>query len=155
MRPQVFHRGVSMDNRPESENTWTVKVCPTHRVGRRKNKSALSRRELSRKSIARFHDKYERSEGCWPWQAAAVPRGYGMVNLGRDHRGKQHTEFAHRVAYVIAKGDIPAGQVVMHACDNTACVNPSHLSLGTQGDNVRDCFAKGRHPKTRNRRKAA
>ena len=75
-----------------------------------------------------------------------------MVNLGRDMRGKQFTTYAHRVAYVVAKGPIPAGLAVMHTCDVPPCVNPAHLVLGTQGDNIRDCCAKGRQPKTRNRK---
>jgi hypothetical protein len=75
-----------------------------------------------------------------------------MVNLGRDMRGKQFTTYAHRVAYVLANGPIEPGQVVMHTCDVPACVNPAHLKLGSQGDNNRDCFAKGRNP---SRRKAA
>jgi hypothetical protein len=78
-----------------------------------------------------------------------------MVNLGRFADGRQQTEYAHRVAYVLYKGDITQGRVVMHSCDNTSCVNPDHLSLGTQGDNIRDCVEKGRMPKTRNRRQAA
>lgn len=115
----------------------------------------LRRRDLTAAIIARFHTKYQKSSGCWLWQAGGYPRGYGMVNLGRDVRGKQYTTYAHRVAYVLAYGPIEPGQVVMHICDVPACVNPAHLRLGTQGDNIRDCYAKGRQPKTRNRRKAA
>src|SRR5690242_7834557 len=105
--------------------------------------------------IARFHTKYQTSDGCWLWTAGKYPRGYGMVNLGRFVDGRQHTEYAHRVAYVIATGDIPDGFVVMHTCDVPACVNPAHLVLGTQAENLADCRAKGRQPKPRNRRKAA
>ena len=115
----------------------------------------LRRRDLTRALIARFHTKYEKSDGCWLWQAGKFHRGYGMVNLGRNIRGQQFTTYAHRVAYVLAHGPIEPGQVVMHACDVPGCVNPSHLSLGTQGDNNRDCFAKGRQPKTRVRGKVA
>lgn len=109
----------------------------------------LTRRDISPRTVARFHAKYERKEGqCWLWTGATFRQGYGMFNLGRHHDGRQHTEFAHRVAYVLATGsDIPAGlprYVVMHACDTPACVNPAHLSLGTQRDNLRDAVAKGR-----------
>lgn len=139
-----------------SDTASDDKVRPAHRLNCREIYGALERREIPRAFISRFHTKYNRvASGCWEWQAGAFRRGYGMVNLGRFASGRQHTEYAHRVAYVLAKGAIPAGQVVMHACDNVACVNPDHLSLGTQGDNVRDCFAKGRQPKTRRRRVAA
>jgi hypothetical protein len=139
-----------------SDTSGYEAVRPTHRLTRRECYGALERRELPRALIARFHAKYKRVDsGCWEWQAGTFKKGYGMVNLGRFADGRQHTEYAHRVAYVLAKGSITQGSVVMHACDNTSCVNPEHLNLGTQGDNIRDCYGKGRMPKTRNRRKAA
>lgn len=142
-----------------SDNASSDKVRPTHAAHRggmqaKAFTKGLRRRDLTSAFIARFHTKYQKADGCWLWRAGRYPRGYGMVNLGRDMRGKQFTTYAHRVAYVLARGPIEAGQVVMHACDVTACVNPAHLVLGTQGDNNRDCFAKGRQPKTRNRKAA-
>ena len=49
------------------------------------------------------------------------------------------------MAWELARGPIPDGLFVLHHCDNRAWVNPDHLFLGTQGDNIRDCLAKGRH----------
>ena len=132
---------------PESYNTSNVNVRPAHQRG-------LSRREFSHAFVARFHTKYQKADGCWLWQAGKYPRGYGMVNVGRDRLGFQFTSYAHRVAYVLAHGDIPEGGVVMHSCDVPACVNPAHLKLGTQADNLRDASLKGRLPKTRARRAA-
>jgi len=127
-------------------------------IGERlKCRKALGRRDMSRATIARFHAKYHRqSSGCWLWTGARYPLGYGMVSLGRFADGRQHTAYAHRVAYVLAHGDIPAGPyVVMHACDERACVNPAHLRLATQGDNIRDGIAKGRIAPGRRPRRAA
>ena len=84
-------------------------------------------------------DKYDVEEnGCWIWNRYVGRNGYGQVAV--SHK----TSMPHRVMYQAHNGEIPKGLVVMHACDNRLCVNPDHLSLGTQGDNVRDCVAKGR-----------
>lgn len=141
----------------ESNNPCDEKlpVRPLLRRDGRRNKAVLCRREIPRAFIARFHTKYQRGAGCWLWTSGAFKHGYGMVNLGRFADGRQQTTYAHRVAYVLAHGDIPQGMVVMHSCDTPACVNPAHLSLGDQGDNIRDCFARGRHPGKRGRRVVA
>lgn len=52
---------------------------------------------------------------------------------------------AHRAAWIEAHGPIPEGLVVMHKCDNPACINIDHLMLGTQADNISDCIEKDRH----------
>ena len=52
---------------------------------------------------------------------------------------------AHRVAFEHKHGPIPKGMVLMHLCDNPACCNPDHLTLGTQKDNIHDSVLKGRH----------
>jgi len=108
---------------------------------------ALARREFPHAFVARFHTKYQKSNGCWLWQAALYKNGYGQVCIGRHRDGTQHNTQAHRIAYVLAHGDIPAGKVVMHSCDIKACVNPAHLSLGTQHENLRDAVTRG-HIKT-------
>lgn len=76
---------------------------------------------------------------CWEWQNATQSRGYGSVGIGR--RGK--TALAHRVAYFLTYGD-PGELCVLHSCDNRRCVNPKHLFLGTNQDNVDDKVKKGR-----------
>ena len=79
--------------------------------------------------------------GCHLWIGGADPDGYGVISR-QGRRGKQ--ERAHRVAYELFVGPIPDGICVLHRCDTPACVNPEHLFLGTNLDNVRDRDAKGR-----------
>lgn len=76
--------------------------------------------------------------GCWIWTGAKNSYGYGdCVFLGKRTN-------ASRAAWILKNGEPTEGMVVCHSCDNPVCVNPDHLWLGTQGDNVRDCVAKGR-----------
>lgn len=83
----------------------------------------------------------EPNSGCWLWHGSCYKRGrpYGIVRRWR--RGQK---YAHRLAYEAAYGPIPAGKVVRHSCDTPACVNPNHLVLGTQAENVADMDARGR-----------
>lgn len=76
---------------------------------------------------------------CWRWSAGMASEGrYGVFYLN----GKM--EQAHRASWLINIGAIPDGLCVLHSCDNTHCVRPSHLFLGTQADNVDDMMRKGR-----------
>lgn len=88
---------------------------------------------------ARFWPKVAKGEGCWEWRAGKFPSGYGAFCF----RGRKAAR-AHRVAWILTNGEIPAGLLVLHRCDNRACVRPDHLFLGTNDDNMRDMVEKGR-----------
>jgi hypothetical protein len=74
---------------------------------------------------------------CWYWRGAQDHSGYGYV-AAKENR-------AHRLSWVLFKGEIPEGMKVLHKCDNPFCVNSDHLFLGTQKENVHDMIQKGRH----------
>ncbi len=76
---------------------------------------------------------------CWHWKGFIRPREYGQF---RSASGIP--ELASRAAWRLMKGPIPKGMLVLHKCDNPKCVNPSHLFLGTQQDNMTDMWEKGR-----------
>lgn len=86
----------------------------------------------------RFWSKVRKSDGCWDWTGAKDGSGYGSFHFGgRSAR-------AHRVAYELANGPIPADAHLLHTCDNPGCVRPDHLVPGNRFDNMRDASAKGR-----------
>lgn len=103
--------------------------------------------QYSTKDIERFWSKVVKSENddsCWNWLAVPDRKGYGRFSIGGSRKNGGTIMFAHRVSWELAYGEIPDGLEVLHTCDNPPCVNPNHLFVGTQADNMRDMVAKGR-----------
>lgn len=96
-----------------------------------------------------FWTRVDKSGDCWLWTGGRSADGYGWFHHNRESR------YAHRVAYELCKGPIPAGMLVCHTCDNPPCCNPDHLFLGDERVNAGDMMTKGRgrsesHPGERN-----
>lgn len=91
--------------------------------------------------MERFFSQIEKQEGgCWVW------KGYPKIGYGQFRvNGKRY--YTHRYSWIIHNGEIKDGLHVLHKCDNPRCVNPDHLFLGTQADNMRDMTEKGRRVK--------
>lgn len=103
-----------------------------------------SRRDWLSHQILSFKDDPSAPWDSFPcvlWPFCVGPSGYGLIGKGGSPTREAR---ASREAWRIAKGDIPDGLCVLHRCDVLRCIRPSHLFLGTRGDNARDRDTKGR-----------
>jgi hypothetical protein len=86
---------------------------------------------------ARFWAKVDKNGDCWEWMAN-TRKGYGSIKVSGI------SVYAHRLSWEMQNGPLQNGMLVLHKCDNPRCVNPSHLFVGTQKDNMEDREAKDR-----------
>lgn len=84
----------------------------------------------------------EPNSGCWLWLGRLNAKGYGTIFANGGH------VLAHRLSFQVFKGSVPTKKCVLHMCDVRCCVNPEHLYLGTQFENMNDMESRGRgnHP---------
>jgi hypothetical protein len=99
------------------------------------------RRKPLRPLWDRFIEKVQKTDTCWIWTGASQDNRYGYLHV---RNSKNPNALAHRVSWELHFGPVPDGMNVCHRCDNTRCVQPDHLFLGTQSENITDMHRKGR-----------
>ncbi len=111
---------------------------------------------MARKVYKSFHERVfsnciiKGENECWEWTGQKNNGGYGILFFCEN--GKRTSRTASRCAWIATHGEINGNFHVCHTCDNRGCVNPNHLWLGTDKDNMRDMIRKGRKAKAGGRR---
>lgn len=122
-------------------STKHLAICPTGKL--------KVNMFLKDEDIKRFHGSYVKEGFCWVWVKKRQKNkdyNYGIFVI--YEKGKKRIYCgAHRYSYLVHVGEIPDGRCVLHKCDNPLCVNPKHLFIGTNEDNVNDMLSKGRQAK--------
>lgn len=120
-------------------------LCQKHKKRLKKYGTTEAQKRSREPLSVRFwlHVNKKANNGCWEWTGALGPNGYG-----RTSGNGKFDLVTHRVSYVLTKGEIPDGKIIMHSCDNRKCVNPDHLIAGTYLENMQDMIRKDRahHP---------
>jgi hypothetical protein len=99
---------------------------------------------VTKTPLERFEAFFVKVDGCWLWNGTKKDQGYGNFHWNVGKGRSKHIIVAHRASWLLYRGEVPAGLLVLHRCDTPACVNPDHLFLGTNQDNIDDRNAKGR-----------
>jgi|CXWL01.1.fsa_nt_gi hypothetical protein len=128
-----------------SSNKHTAHYCLTHYRQHKNGEEFKPVRKKSQDGLnekARFYANVtiRNAKYCWEWNGTINNYGYGVMYQYRAKR-----ILAHRMSWIIYKGEIPDDKCILHKCDNRRCVNPDHLFLGSRDDNNKDMVSKGRH----------
>jgi hypothetical protein len=139
--PECWYRSKSINAVRECARCFVTFVVKTRgqRLCSRECRNLANGRPPEQRFWA-FVKKSDDSRACWEWQGNRNDSGHGRFSWDG------HKNYAHRFSYIIHIGPIPPGLLVRHRCDNPPCVNPSHLLLGTKGDNAQDAKERGLLP---------
>lgn len=132
---------------PQGERSETN--CRVQVDSKRRGSNLLSldheivRSSRKREAVWRALQNYKVDEetGCWVWKGGKS-HGYGQVRIHSIFGSRPL--YAHRLSYLLSRGQSPDGKEICHTCDNPACINPHHLFIGTQSDNMKDMANKMR-----------
>jgi hypothetical protein len=146
-----YYCGELKGNRDYVLQTCGNKLCirPEHlylgRYTSRRNEKEPKLSEINLIGLIRISEDLtsfvERTDYCWNWTGTINKFGYGIITH------KYYLYFVHRLAYVKHFGSVPENMFVLHKCDNRKCINPEHLFIGTNRDNVDDMLNKERQPR--------
>ena len=128
----------------EYHNLWAISKGHKNWSDYINKRNHMTKRHKKRGTLnERFWSKVNKREEdeCWEWMGAKISTGYGHFHLN----GKNTKISAHRLMYILTYGNIIGNLIVRHKCDNHGCVNPNHLILGTNQDNVNDMVERGRN----------
>lgn len=125
--------------------SYARSLCHLHYERQRKGREVAAPRQRRHgrgdTEEAQFLSLIRRGDAteCWEWLGGKTAAGYGCTTVGWED-----SRYAHRAAYALVHGPIPAGAVIRHTCDNPGCCNPAHLLVGSHADNVQDKIMRGR-----------
>lgn len=96
-----------------------------------------------------YDSRIQEKNGCLEWSGPFNNAGYGMTGFRNADTDIKGMMTVHRLAWMIAHGDVPENECVQHICHNRRCVNPDHLKLGNHADKLKEMYRDGRMPATR------
>ena len=124
------------------ERIYCSNKCSASEINKKRYLSPAYKRmteEEARVRLKNILEKYtNKTISCWLWTGIKSKDGYGKIKWKNKHM------FAHRASYLLYYNELPNNLCVCHTCDKPECINPRHLFLGTNKDNMQDMIKKGR-----------